>query len=280
MHRFCRQPLPKSLLLALLLALPSACTVADVDYSGKRCSADALCPEGWACLSGACHLPAAGQQSCTPRFTVKHLHRVWGTPAGIRWSWTPVGTKDEFVQYKLVLGKTDSNLESALATAKKGDNDGMGGQIWAQEDNPELGQYELRLSGNTDLVTATTTDGLEPGQEYHARLLAYDAEGCVFQSDVAIGSTGLPSSLDATFFDEAPHPQGYPRPAGDSGTVAATIASVPGKAFEGSKYLLWPGWPTDGSVSPGTYYENVGISGLKADPAKDYPLLDFSVAYL
>jgi hypothetical protein len=255
-----------------LVAIALGCTVDDIDYTGKGCSFEAPCPDGLSCVAGRC-MKAAEPQTCTPAFTAEQFKRAWETPHTIRWTWTPNGVPADFVQYKLVLGTSEQTLEAARQMALAGENDGPGGSVWTQADNPELGQYELRLSGGTDLIVATTTDGLTPGTEYSARLLVYDASGCVHTTDRAIGLTAKESSLGYVLFDDQGHPKGYARP------PQASVQTDPAQAFEGDRFILWPGWPDDGSVADGSW-ENVGIASIGTDPAQHYPLLDFSAAYL
>jgi hypothetical protein len=257
---------------AAIVALLAGCSVGDIDYSGKGCSVEAPCPDGFACVSSKCQ-KSAQPQACTPAFTVTGFKRVWETPHTVRWGWTPQGKADDFVQYKLVLGTSPGALDSAIQLAQSGGNDGPGGSVWTQADSPELGQYELRLSSGTDPITATTTDGLTPGTEYQARLLVYDASGCVFTTDPVHALTSEPSGFSYALFDDQPHPKGQARPPDASLQTDAT------QAFDGQRYIYWPGWPNDGSVTSGTY-ENVGIFSIGTDPAQDYPLMDFSAAYL
>ncbi len=257
-------------LATALLAL--GCTVDDIDYAGKGCSAEAPCPDGLTCVSGKCQ-KAAAPQNCTPAFTVSDFKRLWETPHTVRWTWTPQGTADDFVQYKLVLGTSADELEAARQLALAGDNDGPGGSVWTQEDNPELGKYELQLSGGTDLITATTTDGLAAGKEYRARLLVYDSAGCTFETEPAVALSSQEAAFSFVLFDDQGHPKGDARP------PEASVQTDAAKAFEGDSYIEWPGWPDDGSVVDGSY-ENVGMYAIGTDPAQDYPLLDFSGAYL
>ncbi|MCA9628864.1 MAG: hypothetical protein KC766_14395 [Myxococcales bacterium] len=198
----------------------------------------------------------------------------WQTPNTIRWSWEPLSPRADFVQYKLVLGRTPEELTAATQRALAGESDGLGGAIWTQDDNPELGQYELRLSGDVDQVRTTITDGLEPGVEYRAQLLTYDTAGCVGLSDVAVGRTQASPLLEYVLFDERPVSPGRPRPDG-----VTEVDSDPSRAFSGDDFLSWPGWPDDGSVASAAY-ENVGIYDLKTEPSMSYPTLDESSAYV
>ena len=252
--------------------LALGCTVDDVDYAGKGCSVEAPCPDGLACYAGKCR-KSTTTQSCTPSFTVTDFKRVWETPHTVRWSWSPQGQADDFVQYKLVVAESDAALESARQKARAGENDGLGGNVWTQDDNPELGKYELQLSGSTDVITATTTDGLSAGKEYRARLLVYDAAGCVFETEPAVALTGQEPTFSYSLFDDQGHPNGTARP------PMASVQTDPTKAFEGDSYIEWPGWPDDGSVVNGNW-ENIGMYAIATDPQQDYPLFDFSAAYL
>lgn len=217
----------------LVVTLLAGCSVGGIDFSGKGCSAEAPCPDGFACVANQCQ-KAAQPSACSPAFTVTVFKRAWVTPHTVRWSWKPEGKGEDFVQYKLALGKTADELESARQLALTGSNDGLGGAVWTQKDNPELGQYGLRLSNGTDPVSATTTDGLTPGTEYQARLLVYDAAGCVYTTDVVHAVTAAPSSLSYVLFDDQGHPQGKARP------PEATLQTDAAKAYEGDRYIAPP----------------------------------------
>lgn len=247
------------------------CTIDDVELAGKRCSAAAPCPQGLSCVAGVCR---SQQSVCEPAFLVEKFGVAWKTPNTIRWSWQSASRGEDFVQYKLVLGRTVEDLEQSVERALAGESDGQGGAIWTQDDNPELGQYELRLSGDVDQVSTTITDGLEPGIEYRAQLLSYDSQGCVGRSAVAVGRTEAEPLLEHTLFDDRPVSAGRPRP--DGSTRIETDLS---RAFSGSDYLAWPGWPDDGSA-PSANYENIGIYELKTDPSAAYSTLDVSSGYL
>ena len=251
-----------------LLVLLSGCSIDDIDYAGKGCSAEAPCPDGLVCNAGTC----SSQQACSPKFTVSNFRQLWATPGGVRWAWQPEGTAFDFVQYKLVLGENEAELEAARDLALAGQNDASGGAVWTRDENPELGRYEFERSGNVDPVEATTTDGLESAREYRARVLAYDNTGCVFESDVAFALTRPASSLSFTLFDDAPHPNGAARP------PQASIQTGASQAHEGDAYVFWNGF-ADGTVVD-AQYENIGVQDFATVPAEHYPLLDFSSAYL
>lgn len=253
----------------------SGCSVDDLDYVGKRCSPSQPCPSALACVNGVCER-CEGEScaaDCQEKFPVENFGVAWQTPNSVHWRWTPGGAASDFVQYKLVLGRTQQELEQARSLALAGEPEAQPHSIWTQLENPELGQYELRLSGDTDAVSTTTTDSLEPATEYRGRLLAYDSSGCVFESTDAVARTPALSSLNFPLFEDAPQPAGRPRPDG-----TARFETDPGAAYQGDTFVLWPGW--DPETSGAAAYENIGVYQLGTTPALHYPTLDFSAAYL
>ncbi|MGE3669352.1 MAG: hypothetical protein AB7K71_06810 [Polyangiaceae bacterium] len=254
----------------ILVCAFTACSVDDVDLDGKLCSPSAPCPDGLACVAGHCEI---AESSCGPTFPVENLRVGWRTPNTIQWTWQPRGAPEDFVQYKLVLAKTPAELAQAAERALAGQADGQGGAIWTQDDNPELGQYELRLSGNVDPVTSTITDGLDAGVEYRAQLLSYDRQGCVSRSAEAVGRTEAAPLVEFTLFDERNSSLGKPRPDG-----ITSIESDASRAYAGEDFLSWPGWTALGR--DGAEYENVGAYDLRSVPSTDYPSLDMSSGYV
>jgi hypothetical protein len=248
-----------------LVASSAACSVDDIDHSGKSCNAKEPCPGDYACTNDTC---------CLPKFRAQDFAVVWKTPNALRLGWAPSGEKQSFVQYVLVLAKTSAELAEAEAQALRGEDDGPAGSIRTAADNPELGQYELRQSSGEDVVAATIADQLEPGTEYRVRLLAFDDAGCVSSSSVAVARTAQLSDFSFSLFDDGPHPSGVARPI-DLANIVMDVAL----AFEGDAYVYWPGWPDDGSVADGAY-ENVGVTELNASLDIEFPALDFSTAYL
>jgi len=273
-HRYQRHL--NGLLLGVLCGAGSVsgCSVDDLDFAGKRCSASEPCPSTLSCVSGVCERCAgdACPATCSGKFPVENFGVAWQTPNSVHWRWSPGGTAADFVQYKLVLGRTQQDLEQARSLALAGEPEVQPHSIWTQLENPELGQYELRLSGGTDAVSTTTTDSLEPATEYRARLLAYDSSGCVFESTDAVARTPALTSLSFALFDDAPQPAGRPRPDG-----AARFETDPGAAYQGDTFVLWPGW---GAEAGSAGYENVGVYQLGTTPELHYPSLDFSAGYL
>lgn len=245
--------------LALVL-VQASCSVDDVEYEGKLCDADAPCPGSYSCTNGAC---------CTPRFSVEGFAVDWRTPNTVRLSWTPPAVaKEDFLKYVVLVGKSDSELR--VAEAKANQDDGIGGPIRTAEDNPELGQYELRQSGGFDPVTATSIDLLEPATEYRMRLLSFDSDGCAASTQTVLVRTDQDSQLGYPLFDDSGHPGGVPRPF-SGGTSFADDAAM---AFEGTTYVDWPGSDTEGT------YELIGVAGLGANMNDHFPLLDFSTAFV
>src|SRR5262249_13309690 len=121
----------------------SACSVDDIGYEGRACSAEQPCSSGYACVDGRCRLAATSSStgpSCTALFTVADFRYDWATPNVIRWGWTPPGDSSNFREYKLLTAKTQDDLENAL---KRATDDSLGpgsgsDRVWTKADNDEL----------------------------------------------------------------------------------------------------------------------------------------------
>ena len=62
---------------AALVYVLAGCGVADLDYTGKVCSASDPCPEGWGCIAGECGRGASGS-NC--KVQPANFHVAWKTP--------------------------------------------------------------------------------------------------------------------------------------------------------------------------------------------------------
>ncbi len=225
-----------------VLAAVTGCTVAPVDLDGKRCP----CADGWVCdeASDRCRTADAGTgvgssdvssgisssegssavpdsttaaasttveptgdpsgQPVEDAFTVVSFAADWSTPNAIHWRWEVQGEASDFRAYEVWIADTAAAVDDP-ATAVVFDGDV----------NPELDRFELRNSGDADLVEATITDALSPGTEYFARLHVLDtAGGRTTSANVAVRSTtAAPIDGVVVFGDESPFPPGYPLPA-------------------------------------------------------------------
>ena len=101
----------------------------------------------------------------------------WATPHGIRWEWEPLGKEQDFQEYRLVTGKSESDVRERTAAA----------QVWKSDQNPELGVFTLRRTGDEELVRHTSTDGLEVDTIYYAELEVVDTGGCIARSPNVAG---------------------------------------------------------------------------------------------
>lgn len=171
--------------MLLSLALSAAgCGIEPVDFGDKRCP----CASGWSCDDAA-------DRCCQPDVVVDDFRASWRTANTIRWQWVPRGDRARFVRYEVHLATRPADLGTDAAV------------VFGPDDNPELGGFVLqRTGGADDLVTHTTTGGLEPSTAYVAQLVVVDAGSCPFRSDVAAASTSLDPPEEIVIFRDDPPP--------------------------------------------------------------------------
>jgi hypothetical protein len=155
-----------------------ACTVGEVDYTGKACPCP---PIGYVCVNNAC-VQSSGGDSSTPvgnsLIQISNLRAEWTTPNVIRWVWQSSGKKDDFGRYELTITSDVPNVG--------------GVKTWTVKDNAELGRFELpNPNGGIDPVVATMTDTHDPNATYSAVLVAYDSAGNSSTSNRAQATTGV-----------------------------------------------------------------------------------------
>jgi hypothetical protein len=175
-----------------------ACVLAAVDYTGKSCP----CPDGWRCASNVCVAGTASGSggsggsggSCTPLTVPTNFRADWATPSTLRWRWDAPGPLPHFGAYRLVVGTSQASVESE-----------SGATVFTPVENPELGQLSLLHGGQSDPVTATISDGLQPATAYFAKLVLVDDAGCEHATGVVSATTtAAPSGQIAIFVDAIP----------------------------------------------------------------------------
>lgn len=147
------------------LAWVAACTVAPLNYSDFACP----CPESHQCVcignadercvpvgeEEMCEEPVP---SCDGEFQIANIRRDWSTETVVAIAWdVTTGDSSLFGRYEAELS---TEGESFTIT---------------QRTNPELGEYDLDLSGI--VVERTWLRNLQPGTTYAVSLIAYDSSG-------------------------------------------------------------------------------------------------------
>jgi hypothetical protein len=159
-------------------------------------------------------LDSGGADSGNGAIVVHELRAVWSTPNQIRWQWDVAGEEEDFVAYELVVGQSEADVvERAEGTI-----------LFDGQRNPELGVLVLPRTFQGLVVTATTTDLLEPDTVYYAQLLARDTSGAESLSNVALARTNPPPSYEIVLLAEGDSP-GYSVP---STYVVDTVAPYAG----------------------------------------------------
>jgi hypothetical protein len=227
-------------------AIAIACSVGDIDYSGKSCP----CPSGWNCVAGLCtqstqttgSKPEGGgtkTDSGAAAIQVSNLRPEWATANVIRWTWDVVGTKENFGSYVL--------------TVTSNDLDAGGTKAWTVSDNAELGVFDLPLPfGGVIPVVATMTDQQTPNTHYSAVLTATDSEGHVSMSNTAEAVTSVvPLSGQVTIFDGTEPTGAWALPPGSLGlTSGCGESGGPCYQFRGSAD---PGCLAEAAVTAGCF---------------------------
>lgn len=185
-------------LAALLACIAAACSVPELDATGKRCP----CGTGAVCdpCTNTCVPPGALPDSCDDdplaAVQVSELQAEWSTPNQIRYSWS-LGTDDDpdkLVGFRLVVATSEEDLLAETGSAR----------IYTEIENPELRGYYLRHTNGLDPVTSTFADGLDPEIVYVARLQAIDTAGRIASTNVAQQRTQSEERDEHMVFDTAP----------------------------------------------------------------------------
>jgi hypothetical protein len=227
--------------LALILRVVLACTVSDVDYSGKTCAGS--CPTGLTCIDGTC-------QTLDSLVYVTDFHVAWATPNSIRWAWTLQGKGTNLVSYQL-----------ALTSPTHG---AAGAKVWTSQDNLELGGYQLRQSSGFDIVTGTITWELDPSTEYDGVLQLTDVDGHTFETASVRAVTDAPRERHLVAFDGHLVPGNYLTP--------SNLALIGDGGVEGGPSLYAP--------VAGETYANLRVDGLDLEPDTTLTPKLFDFAYL
>ena len=233
----------------------SACTLDDVDYTGKTCP----CPSEWVCESDRCARPSP----CALR--ADDVRIGWTTPHAIRWQWTPVGDLDHLGSYRVRVGRgtgpDDASGEPELVTAS---------------DNPELGLARIPWSGGEDPVRATTTTGHTADTPYWGQLEVLDDAGCVWTSPPQTRSTKPeppPERVPLVIFDEDLPADTWLLPA------TAAIVEDPAQSFAGLRHLRWqPATDDEFNLQIGSLDFPLDVVGADGADLQKTAFLEFAVA--
>jgi hypothetical protein len=224
----------------VLLAV--ACTVGDVDYTGKTCTD--TCPNGGTCVDGTC-------ATIDSLVYVTGFHVAWVTPNSIRWAWTLQGQGPNLASYQLAV------TSPAMGAA--------GAKTWTSADNEELGGYQIKQSSGFDIVTGTITWGLDPVTEYDAVLQVTDINGKTFHTQSVRAVTDTPRASHMVIFSNALDAGNYTFP---------PLGVATGCGLDGGPCLA-----TSTDAGLGTF-QNLRVAGLGLTP--DTTLTDklFQSAYV
>ncbi len=188
---------------AAVAALPSGCSVDELDLGNKACP----CVDGWTCdasrnicvagsgTGGAGVGGGGGAGAGVPgAVIVTDLRVTWTTPNWIRWEWDLDGVPDQLLGFELVTGESEEDVTSRSGTAV----------VWTADENPELGRYFLPATGSEDPVVATMTDLHDADTQYFGQLTATDTANRTTVTNLAGGrTTNLPSHSFVIFDDTA-----------------------------------------------------------------------------
>jgi hypothetical protein len=264
---------------AFVVTLAAACSVGDLDLSGKQCP----CAAGWTCdtatnicMQGAVAMdsgsddagssdgaaPADGQTAGI--FVLSNMGPRWATPNSIRWQWSVSGgDSTKFQAYEMVTGTSASDVQTRSGSAV----------VWTSAQNPELGEYLGPAPFDNGPLTWTVTDQHQPNTTYFAQLTVKDTQGGVSTSGIATTKT-TSSNNAARVFQGAAMP-GY--------SVPFLFDLSTDRPYPGSTrcYKL-PGAPCGGARTCFRQAErlNLGISlaGITATDAFNNAFVEFAAA--
>jgi hypothetical protein len=189
-----------------VLALASACSVGDVDLTGRACP----CADGYVCdlatnrcvtglVNDAGPVPpdaadAADGADAAPipsLVTVSGLTATWVAPATIRWDWTLAGAAADFRAYELVTGPT------ADAVTKR-----VGVDVLTSSERPELAGFDLRGGKTTGPVAMwTLTDVRAPGAKQLLQVTATDVKGRSSRTAIVAATSAAKTTSQLVIFD-------------------------------------------------------------------------------
>ena len=177
------------------LLIVAGCSVAPVDLTEKECP----CAEPFVCDEAANRCVAA--DGCASTVTAEGFTAEWATAHVIRWAWTPVGERSDFLRYEIEVADDPSDLGTSAA------------RIIGPDENPELGGFVLpRTGGADDIVDFTLTYEHDAGTTYVARLLVTDTSFCTFRSEMAAINTTLDPPEEIVLYDGPRPDPGFPLP--------------------------------------------------------------------
>jgi len=212
MKRFLRACAAITIGAHVVTFLVAACSVDDLDLTGKRCP----CVSGFVCdtatntcvtsLGGDASVPTdAEPDDAAPLggFTISTFTSTWTTSRSVRWDWEVSGNADQFAEYQVIVGGSEAAVRSRDSTTTTFD----------RRINPELGSY-----GGRDVVPPgapargwTVTDRHNVARKVFARLIVRDKEGrenpsAIVSADTLAEGNALEVFKDAIADGAAPLP--------------------------------------------------------------------------
>jgi hypothetical protein len=251
-----------------------ACSVDDLDLTGKRCP----CVAGFVCdtTTDTC-VPSGTIDGAVPdgfvpdraiadagngKIVVYNLRPTWTTANGIRWDWQALGERAEFEKFVIVTGPTAEAVRArSSATTELGPNE-----------NPELGIYSGRVTGDAQppLSLWSVSDGHKEGATIFAQVLAYDKAGGTTSSDVASAQTSKPKAV-LPIFDNQLLDGGTPSPADFDLSTKNTYPDGGGSCLER---------PVACAGGAPSCAQEVGVAGYNGRTLTALDTTDFDGAFL
>jgi len=201
------------------IVLAAGCTVASVDYAGKRCP----CIDGYVCevTTSSCvtpdsidppvdaGVPDAPLPPLPPpngRVVVSDLKVAWTTPQQVRWTWTTTGDPADFGEYQIRTGSTRAQLETPTTV--------IGGRLWTRADNPELGEFAPRSTsqGSPQTIWSVTVDHVGD-RDVFGQVFAIDRAGNATSTAIVVAHTRPGATQSQALYLDALPASAVARPA-------------------------------------------------------------------
>jgi hypothetical protein len=138
--------------------------------------------------------PGATDAGPPGAIVVSDLRVEWTTAHTIRWRWSLDGPVDSFARMELVVAESPEDVESRSGSAR----------VIRPQENPELGVPRLLFTQGDDPSVVTITFDHAAATTYHAELVAYDTDGAITRSGLALGTTTSEPTDAVVIFEDAP----------------------------------------------------------------------------